>query len=307
MWSDDMRFAHYNTMAAEIKKETEAGADGIIVSHGTDTLGYTAAALAFILCDIPIPVILVGAQRSSDRGSSDAAVNMICAAEFIAQTDFAGVAVCMHENMSDDTCVILPACKTRKMHTSRRDAFKPINAMPIARVDFHTKDIEFLQSGYKKKTDLRNIEIMPIKEDIKVGVLKIHTNMYPEEFGCYRKFDGLVIEGTGLGHTPAHATDKATKIHEEILREIKALVDAGVTVAMAPQAIFGRVNMNVYSKGRDLQKAGVLGDGTDMIPETAFIKLAWLLSNYDAPNVKKLYAVNLRGEISERSGDEFLE
>ena len=123
MFSEDMRFAHYSLMAKEIEKEIQKGVCGIILTHGTDTMTYTSAALAFMFEGLPIPVVLVGAQRSSDRGSSDAAVNLLCAAEFIAKTDFAGVAICMHENMSDNSCVILPATKTKKLHTSRRDAF----------------------------------------------------------------------------------------------------------------------------------------------------------------------------------------
>ena len=130
MFSEDMRFAHYKIMAKAIQEEIDKGCDGIILTHGTDTMGYSAAALSFILEGLPVPVILVGSQRSSDRGSSDSAVNLICAAEFIAKTDFSGVAICMHESMDNDTCLILPATKTRKMHTSRRDAFKAINESP---------------------------------------------------------------------------------------------------------------------------------------------------------------------------------
>src|SRR5690606_34564993 len=123
-----------NTIASEIAKEAKRGVKGIIVTHGTDLMHSSSAGLSFILENIDIPVILVGAQRSSDRASSDARQNLLAAANFIINTDFSGVAVCMHENMSDDDCLILPATKMRKMHTSRRDAFRPINAKPIARV-----------------------------------------------------------------------------------------------------------------------------------------------------------------------------
>jgi glutamyl-tRNA(Gln) amidotransferase subunit D len=144
MMSEDMLFTDYQKIAQAIAKEVKRGVDGVIIGHGTDTIAITAAALAFALEDIQIPVILVGAQRSSDRGSSDAAMNLVCAAEFIAKTDFVGVGLCMHESTQDNNCVILPATKTRKLHTSRRDAFKAVNTTPIARIDFKSRKIDFL-------------------------------------------------------------------------------------------------------------------------------------------------------------------
>ena len=151
MQSEMMRFPHYNIMAKEIEKEIKSGTDGIIITHGTDTMHYSSAALRFILEDLSVPVILVGSQRSSDRGSSDAGLNLISACYFIANSDFADVAICMHENLSDESCLILPALKTRKMHTSRRDAFRPINTTPVARVNFNDKNISFMKKGYSKK------------------------------------------------------------------------------------------------------------------------------------------------------------
>ncbi|MBS3106290.1 Glu-tRNA(Gln) amidotransferase subunit GatD, partial [Candidatus Woesearchaeota archaeon] len=131
--SEDMRFDEYQVMVEVIKKHLDK--DGLIIGHGTDTLAYTAAALSFALENLPIPVLIVGSQRSSDRASSDAAMHLICASQFITKTDFKGVAICMHHSSNDDVCAILPATKTRKMHTSRRDAFKAINAEPLALVD----------------------------------------------------------------------------------------------------------------------------------------------------------------------------
>ncbi len=148
MWSDDFRFGHFSVIAEEIKKESDKGVKGIILGVGTDNLAVCAAALSFAIEKCPIPVILVGSQRSSDRGSSDAAMNLICAANFISKTTFAGVAICMHNSTNDDLCAILPACKTRKMHTSRRDAFKAINDTPIALVNYKTSEINFIKKDY---------------------------------------------------------------------------------------------------------------------------------------------------------------
>ncbi|MBM3200479.1 Glu-tRNA(Gln) amidotransferase subunit GatD [Candidatus Woesearchaeota archaeon] len=307
MMSDDMRFAHYNIISKEIEKEVKAGVDGVIITQGTDTMHYTSAALTFILECLPIPVILVGSQRSSDRGSSDAAMNLICACHFIAKTDFADVAICMHKDMEDKKCFILPATKTRKMHTSRRDAFRPMDTQPWAEVDYDTGNVTFINKDHKKKDPSRKLKLRLIDENLKVGILKVHTNMYAREVEAYKGFDGLVIEGTGLGHAPITKSDEFTGENAKIFEAIKELIKKGTVVVMAPQTLYGRLQMNVYSPGRKIQEIGVLGNGSDMTPETTFIKLSWLLSNYKKDEVKDLITKDLRGEISTKvSGDEFL-
>jgi len=158
MWSEDINFKHYNLLAKEIEKEIKSGVNGIIITHGTDTLHYTSAALAFILDDLTIPVILVGSQRSSDRGSSDAALNLICACNFIANSKFQDVAICMHSSMQDDSCLILPATKSRKLHSSRRDAFKAVNTEPIALVTKEGK-IDYFQKIKEKKGKLNSQKV----------------------------------------------------------------------------------------------------------------------------------------------------
>lgn len=302
--SENMRFAHYNLIAKEIEKEIKEGTEGIIITHGTDTMHYTAAALAFMLEGTPIPIILVGAQRSSDRGSSDSFMNMISAAHFITKTDFAEVGICMHSWISDESCFILPATKTRKMHTSRRDAFRPINTKPWAKIHENGR-VEFLNKDYNKRGE-RKINIKPFKPNLKIGILKGHPNMHAEEINAYKKFDGLILEILGIGHMPTVTIDEFTKEHKKILESIRKLAKRTV-VGVAPQTIYGEVNMNVYSPGRALKEAGVVGNYCDMTPETAFIKLAWLLSNYKKEEAKEMFEKDLRGEISKKiSPDEFL-
>lgn len=304
MQSEMMRFAHYNILAKAVKQEAEKGADGVILTHGTDTIPYTSAALAFALEGVGIPVIIVGSQRSSDRGSTDSAMNLLSAAHFIVKSDFSGVGICMHENPEDDNCLILPACKTRKMHTSRRDAFRPINAPPIARVNVKKKKIDFILDNYEKKDKKKKINLKLFKEKLKLGLLKPHIQMFESEVNAYKGFDGLVIELLGIGHVPSMKVDEFTKENEKILHAIQKLAKK-IPVVVAPQTIYGRINMNVYTPGRQLIEAGVIGNYTDMTPETAFIKLAWLLSNYKKEQVKELFSKNLRGEISDRSEKEF--
>ncbi len=294
MWSDDLRFAHFSLIATKIKEHVEAGSKGIIIGIGTDNLAVASAALSFMIEQTPVPIVLVGAQRSSDRGSSDAAMNLICAARFVTSTDFGGVAICMHATSSDTTCVILSASKTYKLHSSRRDAFKAVNKDAIAHVNYKTGTITFTSSEYPTKSD--GIKIKPDMED-KVALIKVHVNMQPEQFEFYKGYKGLIIEGTGLGHTPGQAPNDLCKIHEKMYPAIKDVIDSGCVVVMTTQCIFGGVNLNVYDKGRDLRNIGVIS-GEDMLGNTALVKLSWLLANFDVDEAKRLIGKNLRGEIN---------
>jgi len=294
MWSDDLRFAHCTLIAKAIEKQVKKGVKGIIIGMGTDNLAVAAAALSFMIEKTPVPVIFVGSQRSSDRGSSDAGMNLICAANFIVKTNFGGVAICMHEKVDDKNCVILPGTKTYKLHSSRRDAFQAVNAEAIARVDYKTGKVEFLQRDYPKiGTEL----VVKSKMEEKVGLLKIHVNMFPEQFELFKGFKGLVLEGTGLGHTPGQAPNKETEIHKKIYPALKKVIASGCVVVMTTQCLFGGVNMNVYDKGRDLLELGVI-PGKDMLANTALVKLSWLLGNYNKDDVEKMVGKNLRGEIN---------
>ena len=297
--SEDVRFSHYKKIIDGIVKSIKGKADGIIIGHGTDTLALTAAALSFSLENLPIPVILVGSQRSTDRGSTDAAVNLICAAEFITQTDFVGVALCMHESPSDNNCLILPATKTKKLHTSRRDAFKAVNDKAVARVNYETKKIEFLKE-YEKKSGKKLIVRDKFEE--KIAIVKSYPNMLPDIINALTQkgYKGMVLEGTGIGHVQTNI-----KENEKNYEAIKKFISSGGIAVITSNCIFGRVHKDIYANTRRLKNIGVIY-AEDMLTETAYIKLAWLLSNYSKKEVKELYSKNLRGEISERSENIFL-
>jgi len=299
MQSEMMRFQHYNILGKAVFEEVKKGAQAIIITHGTDTMHYTSAALSFMLENVPVPVLLVGSQRSSDRPSSDAAMNILCAIAFISQTSWNGVGVCMHRSTNDDVCYVLPGTKVRKMHTTRRDAFKPVNAEPIATIDYDTKKIDvFANSAAQGDFVLR-----PFNEKLKIGLLKTHTHMFAEQFSAFKNFDGLIIEGTGLGHIPNQKVDEFTGENDKIFSALKSLLKK-MPVAFASQCIYGRAMMDVYTPSRMLVDAGVLGSELDMTAETAFIKMAWVLSNFK--DFRSAYTKNFRGEISERSqGDHY--
>ncbi len=298
MFSEDIRFAHFNIIAKEIEKELKSGVDGIVVTHGTDTLALSSCALAFALENLNKPVILVGAQRSSDRPSSDASLNIISAVNFILKSNFNEVGICMHSRSGDDSCHIFNACKTKKLHTSRRDAFKAVNSKPIAEI-LKYDNVKFLLD-YKKKEHNNKLKLKLFNEKLKIGILKAHPNMFAFEIKNYSKFDGVVLEGTGIaGHFPVNVVDSKTKENKIILNELTKLCKK-LPVVSSSNCIFGRINMNVYDTGRKMQEAGIIGNFSDMITETAFIKLAWLLSNYKKSEIKSLFMKNFRGELSDR-------
>ncbi len=292
MLSEDMEPAHWVEIAEAVAEHRDR--DGIIIGHGTDTMQYTAAALSFMLENIDVPVVLVGAQRSSDRPSSDAAVNLLSAVSFIEEA-VPGVYVCMHAGMSDDTAAVHRGTRVRKMHTSRRDAFRSIDAGPVAHVSYPdgavtwNTEVERPRGEFALRTDL--------EED--VGLLKTHPGMDPDVLDAYREKSGVVIEGTGLGHMPVNAFDDHTAHHEEILDAIRDVADDAV-VAMASQCIAGRVNMNIYDAGVKIQDAGVVSADT-MTPETAVVKLMWSLGQADSRDAAaELFQENIAGELVDR-------
>ena len=295
--SEDTTHVHWQKIAQAAADEIKDGAQGVVVTHGTDTMSYSSAALSFMLQNLPCPVIFTGSQRSSDRSSSDAALNMQ-AALFGADSDLSGVFLCMHENLSDDACLLHFGAKVRKMHTSRRDAFRSINCRPAARV-FP------LQGRFEKISQLampRNSGkfLLDTKLNPNVALLYTYPGIKPEMVSSLSKYDGVVIAGSGLGHVPANVS--SDKDAAPILKEVAALISSGIPVVVAPQAIYGRINLNVYSSGRVLREAGAIGHLCDFTPEAAYVKLMWVLGREKKmENVRELMEKNISGEISTRS------
>ncbi len=298
MLSEDMEPAHWMELAKKIEDEISIGVDGIIITHGTDTMHYTAAALSLMVQGSPIPILLVGSQRSSDRGSSDAAMNLLCAAHFISKSDFSGICVCMHGSSSDDFCYVHQGTHVRKMHTSRRDTFKSIDVLPYAKV-YPEGTVEWLRNDYSKKDKKRKPHIVD-RFDNHVALVKTHPGFDYRilEFYAQQGVRGLVLEGTGLGNAPVTVLDDYTKNHGKLLEAIRKLAK-DMVIAMTSQCVYGKVNMNVYSTGRVLKEAGVVP--LYMTPETALVKMGWSLGHTkNIEDAKKLLTTNIAGEILER-------
>ena len=301
--SENMTPAVWQELAEAVAEEIEAGADGVVVMHGTDTMQYTASALAFTL-ETPVPIVFTGSQRSADRPSSDNVMNAVCAVE-AATADCAEVLVCMHASESDDVCALHRATRVRKNHTSRRDAFETVGAEPLGEVDYEafevqgtstsraassreTEAVRFRRDDYRERgeTDLA------IDADLETDVelVKFTPGMDPAFLDVVEGSAGLVIEGTGLGH-----------VHTDLVPRIEELVDDGTTVVMTSQCLAGRVCDRVYDTGRDLLDAGVVEAG-DTLPGTAKVKLMWALANADGDEeVAELMGTSLAGELQRRS------
>lgn len=269
---------------------------GVIISHGTDFLHYTGAALSFMLKNLNKPVVLTYSQRSTDRGSSDASLNLLCSAN-AALSDIAEVILVGHASTNDDFCFALRANKCRKMHTSRRDAFKPINCKPIAKI--WPDKIETL--GEFNKRQKGNVEADAVFEE-KTALLKFYPGQSPDILDYYakKKYKGIIIEMSGLGHV-------LTEGKNNWIPKLKELINKGIIICAAPQTLYGRLDPYVYSPGRELLDIGILYLG-DILSETALVKLGYCLGHKDWSNekVKELMQKNLAGEFNERLGEEFL-
>jgi glutamyl-tRNA(Gln) amidotransferase subunit D len=289
LYSENITQKHWTELAQTVAKRIEQGVDGVVIAHGTDTMAYTSAALSFALQNLPVPVILVGAQRSSDRPSSDAATNLIGAVKAAGEAPFAEVCLAMHETVSDAAIVVHRGTKVRKCHTSRRDTFKSINGFPIAKV----KDLKVtMQTDQYQHRDAKKKLVLKPNFSEKVAFVKFYPGLDPAIIDFYvdRGMKGILLEGSGLGHVSKYCFDS-----------IKRAVGKGVVVALASQCIWGRVNMNVYDTGRDLLSFGVV-PLDDMFPETGLVKLMWVLGQTsDTQEAIKLLKTNIAGEFTPRT------
>jgi glutamyl-tRNA(Gln) amidotransferase subunit D len=280
--SENMTPAVWQDLARAVHEEIAAGADGVVVMHGTDTMQFTASALAFML-ETPVPVVFTGSQRSADRPSSDNVMNAVCAVE-AATSDCAEVLVCMHAGSSDERCALHRGTRVRKNHTSRRDAFETVGARPLGTVDFEDRSVTFRRE-YRERDGVDPGISPDLETD--VALVKFTPGAGPERLDAVADSAGVVLEGTGLGH-----------VSTNWIPAIADLTASGTPVVMTSQCIEGRVCDRVYDTGRDLLDAGVV-EGEDMLPGTAKVKLMWALANTES--VAERMRTPLAGEIQDRS------
>ncbi|MCK4408343.1 MAG: Glu-tRNA(Gln) amidotransferase subunit GatD [Bacteroidales bacterium] len=288
VFSENMGPKQYIALAKAIGKEIENGIDGIVIGHGTDTLHHTGAVLTFMVQNSPVPIVLVGSQRSSDRPSSDAALNLMHAMHAAGHSDIAEVMVCMFGPTSDEYGLLHKGTRVRKMHSSYRSTFRTIGDTPIAMVS--RKEITPIKTNYDHRRKDRSVKILPYFSD-KVSMLYYYPGMKPDMLDSLvdAGYKGIIIIGTGLGH-----------VNKELYPAIERAHAKGVHMFMTLQTIWGYVHMFVYDTGRDMMAKGIIPAG-NMLPEVAFIKLGWVLGQTDDPQeVKKMMLTPINDEITDR-------
>lgn len=287
-FSENMGPKQYRVLADAIGDEIRNGIDGIVIGHGTDTMHHTASVLSFMVQNSPVPIVMVGSQRSSDRPSSDAALNLIHACYTAAHSDIAEVLVCMFGPTSDEYALLHSGTRVRKMHSSYRSTFRTIGDTPIAMVQ--RGEITHIKSDYNHRRHDQNVKIFS-KFDEKVTLLYYYPNMKPDIIDAVvdSGYRGIVIAGTGLGH-----------VNKPVYPALERACKKGVAVYMTVQTLWGYTHMFVYETGRDLMALGVI-PADNMLPEVAYVKLGWALGQTDdLDKVKELMLTPIAGEITER-------
>ncbi len=284
-YSENITCKHWSIIADYVKDMIAEGYDGIIIAHGTDTMHYTSAALSFALQNLPIPVVLVGSQRSSDRPSSDASSNLIGATLFASYANVAGVFVAMHASSSDDKIAVHIGTRVRKNHTSSRDAFESIDINPIALIDLNSRSID-MSSSIALPRDKRRTPYVKSRFDERVALIKFHPNFDPSiiDHLVAKGYRGLIIEGTGLGHVSKYC-----------FGSLRSAIEHKMLVYMTSQCIWGRLRMTVYDTGRDLLSIGVIP--LNMLSEVAYVKLSWALANFSLEEAKEVMLKDIAMEF----------
>jgi glutamyl-tRNA(Gln) amidotransferase subunit D len=288
VFSENMGPEQWIRTAEAIGEEIEKGIKGIVIGHGTDVMHHTAAILSFMVQDSPVPIVMVGSQRSSDRPSSDAASNLIHAVKTAAESDIAEVVVCMFGPTSDQYALLHRGTRVRKMHSSYRSTFRTISDIPLAMVN--RDQITPLQTNYKRRRNDKKVTINTAFEE-KVSIVYYYPNMQPDIIDSLidNGYRGIVIAGTGLGH-----------VNKPLYPALKRAHDKGIAIYMTVQTIWGYVQMYVYETGREMMQLGVI-PGANLLPEVAYVKLCWALGQTDDLNkVKDIMLTSIAGEITER-------
>jgi glutamyl-tRNA(Gln) amidotransferase subunit D len=288
--SENFRPEYWVRTAEAIAKEIESGVNGVIIGHGTDTMCTTGAALSYFLRNLPVPVVLVGSQRSSDRPSSDGPRNILYAAKLAGHENFAEVVVCMHGGTSDSYNLIHRATRCRKMHSSRRDTFRTLDDVPLGKID--EKKVTWFKDDIRPRCPTEDF-ILDTKIDQRVGMLYSYPGMNPDILDSMvdRGYHGIVIIGTGLGH-----------VGTDIFPPLERCQEEEIPVVLVVEPLFGYVHLRVYETGRDMLARGVI-EGGNMLPSAAYTKLIWVLGHTrNIEVVKKLMQTNMAGEITAREG-----
>ncbi len=286
--SENFRPEYWVKTAEAIAKEIESGANGIIIGHGTDTMCVTGCALAYFLRNLPVPVVLVGSQRSSDRPSSDGPRNILYAAQLAGYENFAEVVISMHGTPSDSYNLVHRATRCRKMHSARRDTFKTLSDIPLGKID--DSGTTWLKDDVKPRSNVEDF-YLDAKIDSRVGMLYFYPGMNPDllESMVDLGYHGVVVIGTGLAHVGTDVYPALDRAQEE-----------EIPIVMVVEPLYGFAQLRVYETGRDMLSRGVI-EGENMLPSAAYTKLIWTLGHTrNLDEVQEIMLTPIAGEITNR-------
>lgn len=254
--------------------------DGFVVTHGTDTLCYTSAALSFILQELNKPVILTGSQVPLEEIGSDARANLINAVR-VAISDLAEVAVVFGS-------LIIRGTRAKKTSVFDLQAFISVNDIPLGTIGLSIKFSDFARCRSRKKPLLRaflnqNVALMPVYPGLKPEVIDYLAQNH----------NGIVLEGYGAGNIPTG--------EKSLIPSITAAIARNVPVVVCTQCIVGSTEMELYQVGRAALDAGAI-PAMDMTPEAALVKLMWVLGQTDEiSTIDSMMQKSFVGELHEVS------
>lgn len=266
---------------AQVVSEQLPFYDGIIITHGTDTMAYTASALSFMLQNLTKPVVLTGAQIPIEQMFTDAKRNL--------QTAFAAVDLGIPKVMIAFFDKIINGCRAVKVRTLGFNAFESISAPYIGEVfaDGVHWDEKYLRNEEKEK-------VFSLKDNLctDVFLLKLIPGTNPEIFDMLlnMKYRGIVIEAFGAGGTHFE--------RRNLLPKLKRLVDHGITVVARSQCLYEKSDFSLYEVGQKLLDCGVI-PGRDMTTEAIVTKLMWALGQSDdREEIRKIFNTNYADEVT---------
>jgi len=307
MWSDDLRPRHWNRMLKATEEAFAEGAVGCVITHGTDTLHLSAAAISYGWSGQggrpPGRIVLTGSQRSPDRGSSDAAENLIASVQWAAHGPAPSgyrdsSVVITHASSSDGSCAVLPGCACRKYHSSKRGAFKPINQEVLGHVFIDGDGARIDYSPEAHDARIEAISPKPFDESVRIAQFIADPHLHPDlvQGAIDSGFDALLFHGSGLGHLPISNPEEDSLENTRLRVMLEDHIAGGGVVVVVTNAIHGPVNMNVYSKGREQRDLGIIGHGSLCPPGSALVKLHHLLSVGGKESVERGWEMDLVGE-----------
>jgi glutamyl-tRNA(Gln) amidotransferase subunit D len=288
VFSENMGREQYLVLAERVGQAIRDGYQGVVIGHGTDTMHHTASALSFMVQGSPVPIVMVGSQRSSDRPSSDAARNLIAAAHAAAHGDIAEVMVCMFGPTSDRYNLLHRGTRVRKMHSSYRSTFRTLGDVPLGLVG-EDGTVRAIKPDHARRRSDTEVTVKAAFDEM-VTILYYYPNMRPDVIDALVAcgYKGIVVAGTGLGH-----------VNRKVYPALERACKAGVSVYMTLQTLWGFVQMHVYETGREILEIGVV-PLANMLPEVAYIKLAWALGCHpdDPAEVRRVMTTPLAGEMT---------